>query len=243
MSEEANVQEHKLAVGDTELVIDTKGAWATSLRDGDGDVLFPRTTLEDGSGETKLRGGCHVCVPQFGPARDELGLAQHGFGRDSLWTLQDSTASTLVFNLSPTHEDYHDLQIVLTYTLGERSLAMELSLHNDGMSELRVAPAFHPYFATNRTATICLDDETLAVEDYQDTKFSKGSRKALEINKRTMTLSSDELNTWAIWSDRLGEYFCVEPTLGGNRFLIETPEEDELLPSNDHASYSFTISW
>ncbi len=239
------MQEHRLTAGSTKLTADAHGAWITSLGDENGDILFPRTPIVNHSGETKLRGGCHVCVPQFGPTTSKTGLvlAQHGFGRDSPWTLQDSSASTLTFNLAPTHEEYQDLQIVLTYTLSERSLAMELSLHNDGVCDLRVASAFHPYFATNRAATVGLDDETLAVDDFQETKFFEASRKVLEINRRTLTLSSEELNTWAVWSDRLGEYFCVEPTLGGNRFLNQVPEEDELLASNAHASYGLTISW
>ena len=235
--------EQTLGVGDTKLTVDVDGGWLTALRDKTGDILFPRTPLVNSLGETKVRGGCHVCVPQFGPAREELGLTQHGFGRDSLWTLQDSSKSSLVFNLSSTHGDYQNLQVILTYTLAEKSLKMELSLFNDGISDVRIAPAFHPYFETNRAATVGLDDATVAVDDYQDTKFLDGLRKTLEVNGRTLTLSSDELNVWAIWSDRLDEYFCVEPTLGGYRFLAESPEEDELLLSNTHASYGFTISW
>jgi len=237
------MQEHRLQVGETTMEVDITGAWVTSLRDADGDILFARAPLKNDEGDTKLRGGCHVCVPQFGPSGDELDLAQHGFGRDSLWTVQDSTPSTLVLSLAPTHEDYQDLQIILTYKLAQSSLIMELSLHNDRTSEVRVAPAFHPYFATNRAATIGLNDETLSVDDFGDTKFIEGMRNVLEVNGRTVELVCDELPLWALWSDRLGEYFCVEPTLGGNLFLNQQAGEKELIAPNGHASYRFAIFW
>ena len=237
------MEEHALTIGETTLSVDPSGAWITKLSDKNGDILFPRGSFKAESGESKLRGGCHVCVPQFGPVPRPGGLAQHGFGRDSKWAVQEITADTLVLSLAPTHEDYTDLQIVLTYRLAKSQLHVELSLHNDSSRTVRVAPGFHPYFATAGAATIGIDDETINVDAYHDMETIVGAKKVLEVNKRNITIASEELNVWALWSDRLGDYFCVEPTLGGNRFLNEDPQEDELLPPNAHASYAMMISW
>lgn len=237
------MSEHRLTKGGSTLVVDDNGAWVTRLCDTKGDILFPRESLQIAGRQTKFRGGCHVCVPQFGPARGELDLPQHGFGRDSLWLLQDKTDSTLVFHLAPTHEDYIDLQIILRYELQENALRSELSLHNDGAREMRVAPGFHPYFAIGDAVTIGLDDETVQVDAYHEMATAHGFEKKLEVKGRQIVVSSEELNVWALWSDRLGDYFCVEPTLGGNRFLIDNPDEDETLAPNAHASYTMTISW
>ena len=61
--------------------INTLGAYVNNLVLYGREVLFPKTSVQVGA-DTKLRGGMHVCLPQFGPDGKNH-LAQHGFGRTS----------------------------------------------------------------------------------------------------------------------------------------------------------------
>ena len=69
-----------LHTGTTTATITTDGAYITSLADERGDVFYPLQQLATSDGARKTRGGCHVCLPNFGPG-GASGLAQHGFGR------------------------------------------------------------------------------------------------------------------------------------------------------------------
>ncbi len=46
--------------------INTLGAYVDNLVLHGREVLFPKTNVQVGT-DTKLRGGMHVCLPQFGP--------------------------------------------------------------------------------------------------------------------------------------------------------------------------------
>ncbi len=233
---------HKLKKDSAELVVDDQGAWITNLSDSSGDILFARQEFKTSTGETKLRGGCHVCLPNFGQDASQK-LSQHGFCRNSRWNSQLQTDETLVLNLSPDHADYQDLQVVFSIKLSANKLWLELTLHNDTPRPMRIAPAFHPYFAIGSAVTIGVNDQTLRVDECAGTKFIQADAVDLEVGGRRLKLTSSNLHTWALWSDNLGEYFCVEPTLGGNRFLNTKPLDDEILAPNKHASYDFQIEW
>lgn len=46
--------------------VNTMGGYIDSLILKGREVLFPKTSVQVGD-DTKLRGGMHVCLPQFGP--------------------------------------------------------------------------------------------------------------------------------------------------------------------------------
>ena len=56
-----------LHTGTTAATITTDGAYITSLTDEHGDVFYPLQQLTAPDGGRKTRGGCHVCLPNFGP--------------------------------------------------------------------------------------------------------------------------------------------------------------------------------
>ena len=84
--------------GDAKAIISTHGGYVTNLANDDGDILFPKRTLKAPDGSEKVRGGCHVCLPNFGPGGD-TGLAQHGFGRTSEWVVASKSEAAVELTL------------------------------------------------------------------------------------------------------------------------------------------------
>lgn len=234
--------EVELWSGGAKAIIDPRGAWVTNLSDDRGDVLFPKRKLKTASGEAKIRGGCHVCLPNFGPGGNS-GQPQHGFGRLMDWEIVDQAASRLVLRLIGGGQGYETLRSTLTYTLGDAAIEIELEVENTGESNLRVAPAFHPYFAVLGREDVKIDGEIQPLEDLADTLFVTGDTQSVELPLRKLTLSSRQLPVWAKWTDQLGAYVCVEPTVGGYTFLESTPNEAELLGPAQARNYALTIAW
>jgi len=229
--------------GTTKALIALDGAWLTNLSDENGDILYPKRLLEGEDGSKKARGGCHVCLPNFG-AGGESGLMQHGFGRTSLWSVANQTETSAQLTLQGDSGEYASLDSTLTYKLEGTSITITLQLKNSGDKMLRVAPGFHPYFILSPDEkTINIDDQPYELDDLAGTLFVEGQTKELALMKRHLHLSSDNLSTWAVWTDQLANYVCVEPTFDGPTFIHNQPAENENLQPGTANTYSHTISW
>ena len=227
--------------GAAKATIDPQGAYLTNLSDGSDDIIFPKDTLVASDGTEKVRGGIHVCLPNFGPGGGS-GQPQHGYGRESLWEVSDSTSSSVLLTLQRGRGDYVGLEAVLTYQLSDHLLIMTLELINNGTHTLRVAPAFHPYFSLPNDDLI-INDKKQGKNAFKDTVFEKSSRYTLKQGVRTISISSKELPMWALWTDELGNYFCIEPTTDGYSFLESKPKTEELLAAGSSKTYQATITW
>lgn len=115
--------------GSTKALVSARGAWLTNVSDEYGDVLFPKRVLVNEKGEKKDRGGCHVCLPNFGPGGDS-GLPQHGFGRLATWEVEKRSASTVRLRLAAGPGDYATLESSLEYVVGDAQLVMSLTVRN-----------------------------------------------------------------------------------------------------------------
>lgn len=228
--------------GVTNATVNPEGAWVESLTANGEAVLFPKSELTNEAGESKARGGMHVCLPNFGPGGDS-GLAQHGFGRTSLWQIAQQDASSASLELKAPSAQYNGLEATLTYQLGDNSLSADLSLTNAGGKPLRVAPGFHPYFALNESETVVnINGKARELSTLADAEFIGAETIELATAERTIHLSQTNLTTWAIWTDKLGNYVCVEPTFGGYRFLEAEQSDENLLPDQTR-TYSVRIRW
>lgn len=226
--------------GTAKAIIDPQGGYLTNLSDEAGDIIFPKRTIKNAAGEQKIRGGCHVCLPNFGPG-GESNLPQHGFGRDMSWEVTDSTDNSVLLTLKNGRDGYEDLESVVTYQLSDTRLLITLEIINNGKKPLRVAPAFHPYFyVAGDEATI--DGKTEQKHAFADTVFEKGEGRTLTQGSRTITVSSENLPVWALWTDELGQYFCVEPTVNGYAFLSPQKDDESLAPEASK-TYKTIISW
>lgn len=227
--------------GASSAVIDPAGAWVERLDDAAGPVFFPKQALVNQDGETKTRGGMHVCLPNFGPGGDS-GLDQHGFGRTMEWKIAGLTEADTSLELSGP-KDYKNLKATLVYSLGESSFEARLVIKNEGEADLRVAPGFHPYFYLDEDETaVSVNDQNYALSSLAGTEFVTTEKAVLKTAGREITLSQNGLPTWAIWTDEMANYVCVEPTAGGYRFL-EDPTPEELLATGEEKSFNCNISW
>ena len=228
-----------LHTGTTTATITTSGAYITSLADEHGDVFYPLQQLTTSDGERKTRGGCHVCLPNFGPG-GASGLAQHGFGRTSQWQVVEHTSDWVELILKGS-DAYAGLESRLVYTVAEHQLAMQLTLVNIGEDELLMAPAFHPYFAYDGVPV--LDGQPLAdLTPLAETIFVDGVTRQLATGRRTITLQSEGLPRWAVWTEGLGSYLCVEPTHSGNSFA-DNPAHAAVLTAGQTARYGVRVGW
>lgn len=232
----------QLTSNETTAVVLRDGAWLLQLADKHGDILFPKQWMETSSGK-RARGGSHVCLPNFGPGGNS-GLPQHGFGRISSWKVVEQGVSRVTLELSGGERRYASLQSRITYALKENSLTMTLKLTNSGLESLHVAPGFHPYFALALgEEQVMVDDESYSLSELSGTIFLQGETKQLSTKLRTLSLSATNLSTWALWTDNLGRYVCLEPTFAGNSFADDNPEEEELLRAGLSKSYELQVKW
>ena len=136
------------------------------------------------------------------------------------------------------------LRSQLTYHLIGTSIEITLEVANNGSTPLRIGPGFHPYFALDRGENqVLLNAHTYDTQDLSGTEFfEEQANMILHAHRRTITIRSTALSTWALWTDQLGEYVCVEPTFGGYTFLQE-PTPEELLEPSETMSYHMTVSW
>ena len=227
--------------GSTKAIVSIDGAWLTNLSDDNGDILFPKRTIPLVDGNKKVRGGMHVCLPNFGPG-GESGLPQHGFGRESEWRVAARSDSMVTLELAEIPRSYKGLSSQLVYRLSEASLTVQLAVKNDGDTPLRLAPAFHPYFITYGGA-VELDGELQDLNTLSEAQFIQGAIHVLQLESRKITISAEGLPAWASWTDQLGHYVCVEPSFDGFSFNEHEATDDELLSSGQEKTFSCTIRW
>lgn len=153
----------RLQSGGIEAMISTAGAWVEGLRLNTGtetiDLFAPKREFEV-DGWKKSRGGMHVCLPNFDPADESLGLAQHGFGRVLTWEITsiDDASVTMVLDTNKHKLDvpsnYLGLVAEVVYSTEDNEnglvvLNSKLTMTNNSGANMPWAVGFHPYFASN----------------------------------------------------------------------------------------------
>jgi glucose-6-phosphate 1-epimerase len=233
--------EQELWSGPTKAIVDPMGAWLTNLSDDNGDILYPKRTLQAPDGTSKERGGLCVCLPNFGPGGSS-DLAQHGFGRTQEWEVLDKTEASILLKLKSPEGEYAALNAVLSYQLNDQLLMAALDVTNDGDHDLRIAPAFHPYFAV-KEGGVRINGEEQNLNDLAEAIFVEAEQQEVETGNRTISCDSSQLPVWAKWTDQLGQYVCVEPSLAGFSFLNDTPAPVEILKPGETKMFSLTMTW
>lgn len=205
-----------LRQGDISATVDSQGAWLTQLQIAGHDVLFPRQTFTLPDGSTKLRGGSHVCFPNFGPGGTS-GLPQHGFARVQEWRVAAQSAAETELVLGLSEGDYADVEVRIVYKLLDAGITMTLQVVNGSRNALPICPAFHPYFATAATES-AVDGQRYRHPDLSEAVFLGGPVSELSSGGRQFGLRQQNLPQWVLWTDALGGYVCLEPTAVGNGF-------------------------
>lgn len=126
------------------------GGCVTSWKVGSKDLLFVRPDAVF-NGQKPISGGIPHCFPQFGPGP----MQQHGFARNSEWSIVDSEnvdgspVITLELKDSPYSRAMWDYSFQALYkiTLDKNSLSTELKITNTDKKPFSFTTALHTYFS------------------------------------------------------------------------------------------------
>lgn len=228
--------------GFAKAVVDPLGAWLTNLSDDNGDIFYPKRALKTAHGSRKDRGGLFICAPNFGPGGGSE-LPQHGFARTEEWEVIDKTENSVLLKLVPNEGDYQDVSFIASYQLNDHVLIATLDIVNDTNHDVRIAPAFHPYFATQEGA-VKINGREQDLSELHEAVFEENTNaQEVKIAGRTIAIEAQELTTWVKWTDELGPYVCVEPSLAGFSFMNDTLAPSELLKPDETKTFTFMMSW
>lgn len=231
----------RISKGNSVASINPHGAYLYEVSESGKSILFPYALIPDQSGSMKKRGGSHVCLPNFGAPGQSSELAQHGYGRVLDWTITELNSEHVRLELSGEGQ-YKNLKSSLSYAIADKSISVTLDLLNQGTEPLAVAPGFHPYFPTQAGEKgFKVNGEYLRLDELAGTYFRDGVSE-VEFAARTLRFSTDNLNRFAIWTDQLGDYVCVEPTYSINSF-DKNPSDNLMLGAGETAHFGFTLSW
>lgn len=220
--------------------IDTTGAWLIGFSSDEGDILFPRQVITYPDGSKKLRGGSHVCLPNFGPGGDS-GLPQHGYGRIDEWSVDRRSDKGVALSLGEGRGAYASLYSQLTYHLDDEGLLMELTLINKGRESLVVAPGFHPYFnLKQQSASLEIGGIAYDINKITDAVVITQSSSSVHVGSSTFALRTEGLLEWVLWSDNPDSYVCIEPTSAS--FAFEKRTGYTLLRPDEEKRYSMSIA-
>lgn len=199
--------------------IDLKGAYITDLSYKGKKVLFDRSQIRLGD-SMKIRGGMHVCAPNFSDDKILNELKSHGFGRNLTWKVLDCGEDFLDLGLRGVGT-YEKVDFEISYKLEEDGLRTRLLIKNKGTSPVPVAPAFHPYFRTSFDelviSDLVIDKESLPSSIFVDRENLSFKTKDFEI----AILACENVGVYTLWSDFLDDYICLEPTYNGKSFADE----------------------
>ncbi|KAL8200439.1 hypothetical protein R6Q57_011778 [Mikania cordata] len=128
------------------------GGCVTSWKVGNKDLLFVRPDAVF-NGQKPISGGIPHCFPQFGPGV----MQQHGFARNSDWSIVDSEnvdgspVITLELKESPYSRAMWDYSFQALYkiTLDKKSLSTELKITNTDKKPFSFTTALHTYFSAS----------------------------------------------------------------------------------------------
>lgn len=112
-----------------------------------------------------IRGGIPVCWPWFGPDPENRGRSQHGFARNTLWTLfgtsiNEKGETVLKLGLQESKETLktwsYAFKLEYIVTVGER-LSLELITTNEDTKAFPLSSALHTYFAVDRIENVRIE--------------------------------------------------------------------------------------
>lgn len=208
------------------LEVNTNGAYIDNFEVKDTAVFFPKVMVKIGD-VLKIRGGMHVCAPNFGVDERLNTLPSHGFGRDLLWEIIQQQEDFVKLSLEGI-EDYEDVSFILTYRLEKSSLFLKLEIENDSDEKKLIAPGFHPYFYSDHSPVL-IENEEIDKEALPNSIYIDGKDQSFISNNNDIEIIGlENINKYVIWSDFKGDYICVEPTYDANSFEDENKNVYEL---------------
>lgn len=216
-----------------------EGGWLDTLTIRGTEVLYPKQTVLYENGIRKIRGGCHVCAPNFGPGGKSR-LPQHGFARESLWSVISANTTAAVLSMTECPAEYRLVEFELVYELTNTGISIRLKAHNKSSEPVRIEPGFHPYFST-RGGSVWSGMEPVKLEKLGDPLFLDKTPATVNIGGISYKVCSKGLPLWVLWTDLPLKYVCLEPTSSGFGFLQEPEVNNHLLMPDKREEWSITI--
>lgn len=198
------------------LNINTNGAYIDNFEVKGVPIFFPKVMVKIGD-ILKVRGGMHVCTPNFGLDKRLDTLPAHGFGRDLLWQAIEQQENFVKLALDG-KKDYENVSFMVEYRLEGTSLFLSLKIKNNSNEEKLIAPGFHPYFYADHRP-IDINNRKISKEELPDSIYVDGKDQRFTTNGTTIDIIGiKNINKYVFWTDFKGDYICVEPTYNGNAF-------------------------
>ncbi|MBM0045672.1 aldose epimerase [Anaerococcus sp. mt242] len=198
------------------LEVNTNGAYIDNFEVKDIPIFFPKVMVKIGD-ILKIRGGMHVCAPNFGVDDTLNSLPSHGFGRDLLWEVLEQRESFIKLSLEGV-ESYKDVKFTVVYELDGPNLLLNLMIENISDEEKLVAPGFHPYFYAHDHSVV-INDRSIDKKELPNSICEDSSNEKFKLNdKQIEIIGIKNINKYVFWSDFKGDYICIEPTYNGNAF-------------------------
>ena len=193
------------------------------------DLLFVSESAYYEQGKA-IKGGIPICWPWFGRDPEGLGRQMHGFARNMLWQLEETTSTenetVIVLSLSDA-KDYrelwpYDFRLTLTITVAE-TLTLSLKTTNTGDEAFKITQAMHAYFAVadidqtqikgldkvkyidtvNGLNKLVIQDQEITVNQEVDRIYIDAPEKTFLLDKqlkRDIIIQSKGSKTTVVWN-------------------------------------------
>ena len=193
------------------------------------DIFFPRRKIGN-----SMRGGSHVCLPNFGPD-EKTYQPQHGYGRTVQWDVVRANERMAELEYLQQGGHYNSLYSRIRYELDSSGLSMQLLLRNEGGEAMVVAPGFHPYFALPEGVDgVMVGDDIFDVGAVAGTDWTGVDSGAIvRLGDRRLLIESMNMSRWAIWTEDPVSYICIEPTVAGNAHVTDGSPGQGLEPGSE----------
>ena len=210
--------------------VNTHGAYVDNFEINGKPIFFPKVMVKIGD-SLKVRGGMHVCAPNFGADEIFDSLANHGFARDLDWEVIGKSENAISLKLDGIGY-YEKAVFELEYEIKADSFLAKLKVTNNSDKDLPLAPGFHPYFYSDHKP-FSINGEDLSKDQLTASEFYQAKNLEFSINGLDIKIMGEQnINEYIFWSDFNGDYICVEPTYNSIAFS-DSSKDPYMLKPND----------
>jgi galactose mutarotase-like enzyme len=142
--------------------------------------------------------------------------------------------------------------------LGEKKVLTVTSTVGALSEKVYLRPGFHPYFSVSPAFTVKVSEEMYTEKTFPKgtmlaVPFEKGIREpraTLTTDTHIISLACHVLDTrdreefyfsFALWTDKIEEYICIEPVIGGAHLDTNLPAPFTL-PNESQITFFFEIT-